>query len=239
MFCGNYYSRQTMPSEPAPPMPPRPVATGFPGDNARRVVDEMLGRPKPPTADGAFSTIAESLSKHGMQAQNLELLARTEELRVLVVEQLAQQRQARRKGLEGEHEALRITCRERLDRVRALRREHNILAGRLAALGERVNEFSSKAARARSEEPDPTGYPTADELRTWRERVQIAEAVRDDWKEKYRSLESERAAVGRDLQAAAEDFKVAESAEQVLAARLAGQPYPGPHGIIAGPDLDL
>jgi len=244
MFRGNAYARQVMdqdaasrpfgqvlPVGPPPGWNPTGLREGRPpsgdGSNATRLVDTLTGKVPPLTAEGAFAFIVGKLGGPG----NEDLTAAVVELRDRILQRLEEQRAARRGALEKELEELRGQCRQKLDRVRALRLEFNGWGSQINAFGERSSTARAAANAIRSAEPEASGYPTKEEMADWSERVLAGEAVLREAEARETWAENERQNVMHTLQAAIEQFQVAEQKEVVLAARLEGRPYAGAFGI--------
>jgi hypothetical protein len=227
-----------LPVGPPPGWPPAGLPQGQSqtsnaGENARKVVDTLTGTPQPLTLEDAFAVVFSKLQEF---PGNDALIGQAEGFRQAITERLTQQRQARRAGLEAELEALRVECRQKLDRVRSLRVEMNSWDSRISAFGEQTSRTRAEANAVRADEPRREDYPTAGEVAAWRERVRAAEVVLGEAEGREHWAENERQAVINELQQAISQFQVAEQAEAVLAARLEGRPYPGPYGITHPPE---
>jgi hypothetical protein len=203
------------------------------GENARRLVDKIVGTPEPVTIESAFGVV---FAKLGEFPGNTDLIGQVEGLRQAIVDRLAEQRATRRGAMEKQLEELRAECRLKLDRVRSLHVEMNSWDSRISAFGERASEARAEANGIRGDEPRSEDYPTPAEMEDWAARVRAAEGVVGDAEGRQRWAENEQTTIRNELQQAIDQFKVAEAAEQTLSARLAGHAYPGPLGIVHPPE---
>jgi hypothetical protein len=242
MYVGNHEARRVagLPESfipgaaaPAPDWPPDGLADS--GENARAVVDSIVGAPKVPTVEDGFALIFDRLNK---DSANADLIGQLEGLRLAITERLSSQRAARLADLQVQHSETYAGCRAALDKRDDLQNKLNGLDAHVNAANERLSRARSAWMGARQRRPQ--NYPTWDEVEAWKSEVAQAQARVDEAQQQYDGILAQQADLGRQLAQAAREFERVTAEEAMLKARLEGKPYsdPAAFGLIQPAESD-
>jgi hypothetical protein len=239
----SYMERQVM-GYPDPPFPPAMPAPEWPadglqsdGENARSVVDSLVGKPKAATLEDSFSLIFAKLSR---DPKNADLIGELEGLRLAIVERLETQRAAHLADLQTRHDETYMSCRDMLDKRDALQKQLNGLDGHVHAAGERLSRARAAWMSARNRRPDARSYPTWTEIEAWKGEVSEAQGRLDTEAKAYNELVAQQADLARQLAEANKELNRLVDEESALKAQLEGRAFsdPAAHGLIRPPEQD-
>lgn len=246
MFTGNYYARQNMGADSGaqpfgaviPPMVETWPADGLAddGENARSVVDSMVGTPKAPNVADGFGLIFDKLASN---PANADLIGQLEGLRLAIIARLDEQLAARLADLQTRHSETYAGCRAALDKRDDLQNRLNGLDAHVNAAGERLSR--ARAAWQAARQRRPQNYPTWAEITAWKGEVAQAQARVDTEQKAYDAILAEQADLARQLVEANKEFERVTAEEAMLKARLEGKPYadPAAFGLIRPPEVEF
>jgi len=196
---------------------------------------ELLSRSTPnpppaavPTLEAAFDFILGGL---WADQRNHDLAEELDALRQRIVERLEAGAVARREALQAQAEALRTSCREKLDLAKALVIQYNKLRSGMNEIQARVSEARVQLQAAQGSRPAPAEYPTESELATWRELVKQAREALAPWEEQQRALAGEMQGIAGQQATAGEELAKLAEEERLVRMELEGIPLPGPFGL--------
>ncbi len=219
-----------------PAVPPGLMPSGFgpgSGRNAHSIVDALVGTPQPITIAQAFGIVAGTLAKN---SDNADLAGELEGLRQRIDARLAEQREARQKGLRDQHAAVYGKCRAALDKVNRLQVDSGRAEGLMNSSLEARGRLRAAYLSAEGRKPQAETYPTAAELDAWLGEVSEARERMDAAEKSFAEFAGEASRLGAELSQATRELGALQEQEQNLAAALAGQPYRNSLGLLEMPE---